>query len=83
MRPLQAAFLRAGAVKRAWRIYCRENFGAAAARRNNDLLSEILADIVQCMSDSAIRRMALTLIQADDLTDRERAQLAAIIKRRT
>ena len=80
MTPLQKMFLQAGAVKRGWREYLRENFGKAVAKDSNGLFREVLQDIVSEMSDTAIRRIAYQFIQADDLTDRERAQLAAILR---
>jgi len=80
MRPLQKAFLQAGAVKKAWRIYLAGEFGKAAARQSATLFAEVLEDIVSCMSDAAIKRMAAQLIECDGLTDRQRQQLAAIIR---
>ena len=80
MNPLQKAFLQAGAVKRAWRLYLQDNFGKAVAKNSDGLFREVLQDLVSEMSDAAIKRISAQLIQATDITDRERAQLAAIIR---
>lgn len=80
MTPLQKMFAQAGAVKRAWRLYLRGEFGKAVARQSDGLFLEVLHDLISGMSDAAIRRFAYQLIQADDITDRERAQLAAILR---
>lgn len=80
LRPLQRAFLEAGAVKKAWRLYLQSEFGKATARQSQSLFAEVLQDLVSGMSDAAIKRMAAQLIQCDELTDPQRRQLAAIIR---
>ena len=80
LRPLQKMFLQAGAVKRAWRLYLQDNFGKATARQSQSLFADVLTDLVTEMSDSAIKRISAQLIQATDINDREREQLAAIIR---
>ena len=80
MRPLQKMFLQAGAVKRAWRQYLAGEFGKNVARQSQSLFADVLTDLVTGMSDAAIKRISAQLIQCTDITDRERAQLAAIIR---
>ena len=78
MRPIQRAFVQAGAVKRAWRIYLQE-LGVKLSREDHALGVELLEEPVAYMSDSTIRRIARELLQCDDITDQEAAQLYVII----
>lgn len=82
LRPLQAEFLQTAAVKKMWRGYLRENFGRNAAKQGNKLFQEILEEIVSGMSDETIRRLAFSMMQATDATDRDRRQLSALLRRK-
>lgn len=55
-------------------------FGEAVARQSQSLFGDVLQDLVSEMADNAIKEMAAQFIQCTDITDRERAQLAAIIE---
>lgn len=81
LRPLQRAALQAAAVKRAWRIYCRDAFGADIAKMSNTLFAPVLVELVSEMSDREIKKALADLAQCSDITEKERQEIAAILRR--
>lgn len=82
MRALQAAFIRCGAVKKAWAFYVQDICGQDADPEIRSLFDEIGRDLVSRMSDTAIKEIAAQLVQVDGLTDRDRQQLYLVVRGR-
>ena len=82
MRALQTAFIRCGAVKKAWAVYVQEICGQDADPEIRALFDGIGLEIVSQMPDATIQKIAAMLAQVDDLTERDRQQLYLIVRGR-